>query len=143
MKTICIMNLKGGVGKTVTAVNVAAILATEYGYRVLLIDADPQANPTQSLLPPGEYGTLALILTGSEMHYDDIVYPSSIRGVDVLPADDELRELDPAKNRHGAVGSCKLAFALATSKIAGMSYRRKPKDEIPEQFRIGGNYGKS
>lgn len=94
MKTICIVNLKGGVGKTVTAVNVAAILATEYGYRVLLIDADPQANATQSLLPPGEYGTLALILTGSEMHYDDIVYPSSIRGVDVLPADDELRELD-------------------------------------------------
>ena len=54
-----------------------------------------------------------------------------------------LLEVDLAKNRHGAVGSCKLAFALATSKIAGMSYRRKPKDEIPEQFRIGGNYGKS
>ena len=54
-----------------------------------------------------------------------------------------LLEVDLAKNRHGAVGSCKLAFALATSKIAGMSYRRKVKDEIPEQFRIGGNYGKS
>ena len=54
-----------------------------------------------------------------------------------------LLEVDLAKNRHGAVGSCKLAFALATSKTAGMSYRRKPKDEIPEQFRIGGNYGKS
>ena len=54
-----------------------------------------------------------------------------------------LLEVDLAKNRHGAVGSCKLAFSLATSKIAGMSYRRKPKDEIPEQFRIGGNYGKS
>ena len=48
MKTIAIVNLKGGVGKTVTAVNVAAILATEYGRRVLLADADPQANATQS-----------------------------------------------------------------------------------------------
>lgn len=63
MKTIAIVNLKGGVGKTVTAVNVAAILATEYGQRVLLIDADPQANATQSLLPPGEYNTLAGLLT--------------------------------------------------------------------------------
>ena len=54
-----------------------------------------------------------------------------------------LLEVDLAKNRHGAVGSCKLAFALATSKIAGMSYRRKTKEELPEQFRIGGNYGKS
>ena len=49
MKTIAIVNLKGGVGKTVTAVNVAAILATEYGQRVLLIDADPQANATSGL----------------------------------------------------------------------------------------------
>ena len=47
-------------------------------------------------------------------------------------------DVDLAKNRHGGVGSCKLAFSLATSKIAGMSYRRKTKEEIPEQFRIGG-----
>ena len=52
-------------------------------------------------------------------------------------------DVDLAKNRHGSVGGCKLAFSLATSKISGMSYRRKVKDEIPEQFRIGGNYGKS
>ena len=44
MKTISIVNLKGGVGKTVTAVNLAAILATEYAQRVLLIDADHQGN---------------------------------------------------------------------------------------------------
>ena len=45
-------------------------------------------------------------------------------------------DVDLAKNRHGSVGGCKLAFSLATSKISGMSYRRKTKDEIPEQFRI-------
>ena len=94
MKTIAIVNLKGGVGKTVTAVNVAAILATEYDRRVLLIDADPQANATQSLLPPGEYNTLAGLLMGAELHYELLTYPSSIRDLDVLPADDELRNLD-------------------------------------------------
>ena len=94
MSTIAIVNLKGGVGKTVTAVNVAAILATEYGQRVLLIDADPQANATQSLLPPGEYNTLAGLLTIPDVYYDDLLYHSSIRGLDVLPADDELRNLD-------------------------------------------------
>ena len=96
MKTIAIVNLKGGVGKTVTAVNVAAILATEYGQRVLLIDADPQANATQSLLPPGEYNTLAGLLTIPDAYYDDLLYHSSIRGLDVLPADDDLRSLDLA-----------------------------------------------
>ena len=94
MKTIAIVNLKGGVGKTVTAVNVAAILATEYGQRVLLIDADPQANATQSLLPPGEYNTLAGLLTIPDAYSADLLYHSSIRGLDVLPADDELRNLD-------------------------------------------------
>lgn len=94
MKTIAIVNLKGGVGKTVTAVNMAAILATEYDQRVLLVDADPQANATQSLLPPGEYNTLAALLMGCADVYDNLAYESAIRGVAVLPADDELRNLD-------------------------------------------------
>jgi cellulose biosynthesis protein BcsQ len=49
MKSIAFFNNKGGVGKTTLLCNLAAYFATEYGKSVLVIDADPQCNATQSM----------------------------------------------------------------------------------------------
>ena len=55
MKTISFVNMKGGVGKTTTALNVADYLARVEEKRVVVLDVDPQFNVTQCLFTPDEY----------------------------------------------------------------------------------------
>ncbi len=50
MRTIAVVNQKGGCGKTTTAINLAAFLALE-GRRTLVVDMDPQGHATLGLLP--------------------------------------------------------------------------------------------
>lgn len=83
MKTYSISNHKGGVGKTTSAVNLGAGIART-GRRVLLIDADPQANLTQSLGAKPQQG-LYRILEGEQ------AAPQAVNDtLDLIPADLDL-----------------------------------------------------
>ena len=92
MRTTAIMNLKGGTGKTVTAINLAAILAMKHGMHVLLCDCDSQANLTEfvSLAGAGSDGGMYDLLTGSPAR----ARRTRIDDVDLLSADEQLMSLD-------------------------------------------------
>lgn len=55
MSVISLINMKGGVGKTTLAINIADCLASRHDKKVLLLDVDPQFNCTQSLMNPKKY----------------------------------------------------------------------------------------
>ena len=107
MKTIAVYNNKGGIGKTVTSVNLAYEL-TVRGYRVLLIDTDPQGNASSFYR---RYDLTKASVTELLMGARPIrcKWRTRFKNLDIVPANSNLRTVDPGKLVAG-VGTLRLAL---------------------------------
>lgn len=110
---LAIANQKGGVGKTTTAVNLAAVLAAR-GLRVLLIDFDPQGNASQflglveELEQPGLYTSAEFTLGQAA----PVFQRTTIARLDLLPANDRLAHIEGELLQNVFGGVRRLSTAL-------------------------------
>ena len=88
---IAVANQKGGVGKTTSTINLGAALA-EYGRRVLLVDFDPQGALSVGLgVQPHQLDTTVYnLLMERDVEIDDVIRPTSVEGMDLLPSNIDL-----------------------------------------------------
>ena len=87
MKTISIINLKGGVAKTLTADSMAHVLATFHNKRVLLVDNDKQGNTSKAFgVHSYDEKSLSDVLTARRLDVREVIKKTRFENIDVMPA---------------------------------------------------------
>jgi len=93
-RILAVVNQKGGVGKTTTAINLAAAFV-ECGARVLLVDLDPQGNASTGLgIAPAQRKLSTFDLLVDEVAIGEVVQETSIPGLYLCPASSDLSSAD-------------------------------------------------